>query len=77
MALHDLGTLCGNKFLTKPRCAEAQGCATLKLADMNNYFTEVRVLVSAWLHERELTGQVVTEFQPVGNNKIQRVRASL
>jgi hypothetical protein len=77
MALHDLGTLCGNEFLTKPRCAKIQGCATLKLAETNSYSAEKRLLVSAWVHERELTGQVVTSVQPAGNNKTQSVRASL
>jgi hypothetical protein len=81
MALHDLGTLRGNESLTKPRCANTPVSATSKLADTSGYSTEERLLVSVWVHERQLTGQtmnqVVTVFQPAGNNKRQSDRASL
>jgi hypothetical protein len=77
MALHDLGTLCGNEFLIKPRCANIQVSATLKLADTRGYSTEEHLLVSVWVHERQTMNQVVTVFQPGGNNKRQSDRVSL
>jgi len=81
MALHDLGTLRGNEFLTKSRCANIQVSATFEMADTSSYSTEERVLVSVWVHERQLTGQtmnqVATVFQPAGNNKRQSDGASL